>query len=163
MKKITFILLAFISGTAFAQNSDFDDAQVFAEIVSPIVIEKTADLNFGKIAAGPAAGTVKVLADNSYTAIYDVAGMEIPSNTVAPAKFKINAPLGTSYSISIVGDKISSGENEMSIEYIHNKSDSGNIGKGVFNQLIVGGILTVAGSQPSGDYAGSVTVTVTYE
>ncbi len=51
MKKITFILLALISGTAFAQNSADGTATVNAVIVqSNYYISKQGVLNFGTFA-----------------------------------------------------------------------------------------------------------------
>ena len=52
MKKITFILLALISGTVFAQNSANANAAVNAKIVEPITITlSSGSLDFGTFAS----------------------------------------------------------------------------------------------------------------
>src|SRR5690606_20670673 len=101
MKKITFILLGLISGTALAQNSASTTAEVSAVIVEPIGIVAVTNLNFGKIAAGEGseAGAVRVHPDNSVT--YSNPAMKVPSNVVTAATFTISGATGVNYGINI--------------------------------------------------------------
>ena len=161
MKKITFILLALISGTAFAQNSASTTATVNAEIVSPLKITKEGDLDFGQIAVGSVAGAVRVLVDA--TASYSVPEMKIPSNIVTPAKFKVTAEEGSHFGISIPATVLTGEGDDMPINFFHNLLNTQNIVGSEAIDLTVGGLLTVNANQEPGEYTGTVQVTVSYE
>ena len=161
MKKITFILLALISGTAFGQNSESATTTVNAEIVDPIGIESSGDnLDFGKIAVGPSAGAVRVLTDN--TATYSDPGMKIPSNVVNAATFTITGAPGGNFGINIPSISLTGPGADMPLSFDHNLKPTGNIA-GTDTELKVGGLLTVNAEQVAGNYGGTVTVTVSYE
>ena len=69
MKKITFILLALIGGTSFAQSADAT-ATVNATLVSPITISNsTSNLDFGNIAAPTTSTDIIVSTAGSRTAV----------------------------------------------------------------------------------------------
>lgn len=166
MKKITFILLALISGTAFAQEAS---AIVNAEIVSPLEIVSSEDLNFGTINGTSTGGDVTVALTGQRT--FDNPDMEVSSSTpVGVAIFSITAADGYVYSIDIPDAVLTGGGAtgtdglNMPVTFIHNRNSAARrTGDGVAQDLRVGGTLTVNDGQVAGAYAGEVTVTVSYE
>lgn len=163
MKKITLILLALISGTAFAQNTASDGAEVFAEIVAPITIESTQELQFGKIAVATSSGTVRVSETGVIT--YSDPAMKLPSTDILvnPAKFDISAPEGTLFTVAIPNSSLTGPGTAMPISFTHNLDAAGNVGSTSITKLNVGGLLQVNGDQEPGKYEGTVTVTVSYQ
>lgn len=161
MKKITFILIALITGTTFAQN-DAADAAVDANIVSPITIAPGATgLDFGDIATPDAATDITVSNAGERTA---VAGVTIPGGTVTNAVFTINAALNYAYTIDIPAISLTAvgagaGAN-MAVAFTH---DGVPTGTGADQTLNVGGTLKVAAAQAAGAYEGIVKVTVAYQ
>lgn len=174
MKKITFILLALVSGTVFAQNSANASAEAFAEIVQPISIDLGQNLVFGRIIASEAGGTVTINPSEE-TREFSNGDMEDPSDlNFSAATFTIDAASGYNYSIVIDGDENltdsdSNGGVDMPITYnaalgasliANEASAQGTAGTQL---LTIGGELTVNGSQTQSNYSGDISVTVTYE
>jgi len=160
MKKITFILFAFIGGTTFAQSAD-GTATVNAEIVSPITISNSSsNLDFGNIATPDADTDIVVSTAGSRTA---VTGVTIPGGTVSAAIFTVNAANNYGYTISIPDiDLKLAGETDMPVSFTSSLGGT-STGTGADQTLNVGGTLTVGASQGAGAYTGTVTVTVAYE
>jgi hypothetical protein len=170
MKKITFILLALIAGTAFAQNTATGQATVGAEIIKPITITKDADLNFGRLIGDANGGVVNVAAlDNARTS--GNADLLDPSSSIATAaQFTINAANNTSYSINIPSTIQISGGGSTNMDIVLNPLldgtalSAGNESANGSNQTLkVGGDLTLGTNQTEGSYTGTFDVTVTYE
>ena len=162
MKKITFILLALIAGTSFAQ---VETAEVFAEIVSPIKISSESDLNFGTINGTATGGDVSVAFNGNRT--FTNTDMEVTSAvTTTAASFSIIAASGYVYSITIPDTQLNAvvGSSVMDVTFNHNRNNvSRRTGSGEGQDLLVGGTLTVGDNQDEGEYAGEVEVTVAYE
>ncbi|WP_282018796.1 DUF4402 domain-containing protein [Salegentibacter mishustinae] len=159
MKKITFILLALISGTAFAQNTAEQTAETFAEIVEPLKIEQSRNLNFGRIIGGSAGGgTVSIASDDTGARTIDD-DLKAPGGTISSAKFTITAS-GYSYTISMEDDDLTS-DGLTTMTFVP-KNNLGEDSSGD-QTLYVGGDLTVGTNQESGNYTGTVKVTVSYE
>ncbi len=163
MKKITFILLALISGTAFAQVSESTasaTANAAADIVSPIAIESSQDLNFGKV-ANNAAGTVVVGTDSDIT---DSSLSQIGSITPTAASFNVTAADGFSYSIALpTSVDLSNGTEDITVDEFKHDAEGNTTGTGSAQTVGVGATLNVASSQATGNYTGTFEVTVTYE
>jgi len=166
MKKITFILLALISGTAFAQDASAT-ATVNAEIVTPIEITEGTDLNFGSIVA---AGGGNVRVNTAGTRTFSNNDMDVATaTTISAASFNVTAADQYSYSISIpsiVLTDVAGDGADMPVSFTHlvnGQSDGNATGSGIAQELLVGGLLTVASGQTEGVYDGEVTVTVAYE
>ncbi|WP_081211290.1 DUF4402 domain-containing protein [Salegentibacter sediminis] len=166
MKKITFILLALITGTAFAQNAAeaSGTADVFAEIVTPIEITDGSDLNFGSIVAAEG-GAVRVNTEGARS--FSNTNMEVVSaNAITAASFSVTAADQYSYSISIPSIVLTGAGNDMPVSFTHDlegETDGTATGSGLPQTLKVGGLLTVASGQTADTYEGTVTVTVAYE
>jgi len=167
MKKITFILLALIGGTSFAQDgpaSASGTADVNAVIVSPIEINDGTALNFGTINGTATGGDVTV--SNGGNRTFSNSDMEITSATaITAASFNITAADTYSYSISIPDTVLKgSGTDDMAVTFTHSRIGAAKrVGDGTAQELLVGGTLTVNDGQTSGEYTGSVKVTVAYE
>ncbi len=162
MKKITFILIALITGSAMAQDGAQANATatVNAEIVSPISIESTSNLDFGRIIGNDAGGDVKIATDGTRTS--DNNDLLDPTEEGNQADFEITAAEGYSYSISAPATQLTGDGEAMDVTF---ESSLGNSAEGTGNtqNLGLGGILTVNPSQAEGDYTGEVSVTVSYE
>jgi len=173
MKKITFILLALISGTVFAQetNTATANATVGAEIIEPITIDKDTDLNFGRIIGNAAGGNVSVDKDGDRTAtINDLLDPSTAgTSALSAAEFTITAANTYSYSIEIPETVTLTGAGEnMKVTlnpYYNDNALSGATVQGSENAdvLKVGGVLEVGANQGQGAYTTSFDVTVTYE
>ncbi len=163
MKKITFILFALIAGTAFAQESASDNAQVSADIVSVITITNQAGLNFGKVISNAIGGTV-IIAPNSGrtgTAEFVMAATSNPS----AASFTVNAADTYTYNVTYnMSTVLTSGANTMTVDTFTNDSGSNSrVGTGLDETMTVGATLTVDPSQAVGPYLGTLNVQVAYE
>ena len=163
MKKITFILLALISGTAFAQNSAEAKAtaDVNAEIISPIKISDGTALDFGRIIGNVAGGTVTVSTASERTADND--DLLAPSTSVQAASFKVTAADTYNYSINIPTINLTGEGDAMAVTFDSSLGNENVLGTGSEQTLNVGGDLTVNPSQAEGAYTGTVEVTVSYE
>ncbi|MGY5850367.1 DUF4402 domain-containing protein [Salegentibacter sp. F14] len=160
MKKVTFILLALISGTVFAQEDATATANAAAEIVSPIQISAEQNLNFGKV-ANNTAGTVVVAPNGDFsTSTLSQIGTTSPS----AASFDVTAAQGFSYTIALPGTvNLSNGTDNITVDTFDHNAAGNLVGTGGIQAVGVGATLNVAASQPTGEYTGSFDVTVTYE
>ncbi|MGY5847320.1 DUF4402 domain-containing protein [Salegentibacter sp. HM20] len=161
MKKITFILLALISGVSFAQSSADGTATVNAEIVSPILISNAANMDFGRIIGTVDGGTVTIDNDGDRTASND--NLLAPSTTYQAASFNVTAAEDYSYSITIDDIVLEGAGDDMQISFTSSLGFENVAGTGAAEVLNVGGALTVNANQAEGTYSGEVTVTVSYE
>ena len=173
MKKITFILLALISGTVFAQqtNTAKATANVGAEIIEPITIDKDTDLNFGRIIGNAAGGDVTVDMDGARTATNNdlLDPSAAGTSALSAAEFTITAADSYSYDIDIPETVTLTGAGEnMKVTlnaYYNDNALSGATVQGSENPdiLKVGGVLEVGTNQGQGAYTTSFDVTVKYE
>jgi hypothetical protein len=175
MKKITFILLALIAGTVFAQdtNTETATASAGAEIIQPITITKNNDLNFGRIIGTALGGTVTV--DDADLRTSGATGILDPSTTgtanISTAKFTITAAEGYLYGISIPAIVTLSGSGGADMIVTLNPYYEGSAlipattpkGTSTAETLMVGGDLAVGLVQGQGAYTANFDVTVTYE
>ena len=157
---LTIALVAFSIST-FAQVSA--TANTTANVITPIAISKTVDMNFGNIAVSPVnAGTV-VLAPASTRA--KTGGVTLPAvtGTVAAASFTVTG-LGTStYAITLPGTITLTGtpSGTMTVDnFVSDPSGTGALVAG--SQTVnVGGTLNVAAGQAAGVYTNTTDMTVT--
>lgn len=168
MKKITFILFALFTGTAFAQSSASGTATVNAEIVAPISIKDGTALNFGSINGTSTGGNVRVNMEGTRT--FSNPDMEMATATTpSAARFLVTAADNYAYNIfipAITLTGITEGET-MAVTFDHdlsgNPSNGTGTGTGGQQALRVGGVLVVADGQAPDQYEGTVTVTVAYQ
>ncbi|WP_324719105.1 DUF4402 domain-containing protein [Salinimicrobium sp. HB62] len=164
MKKITFVLIALFTGTAFGQEEANATANVNAEIVSPItIVSDGTALDFGTINGTATGGDVSVDINGNRT--FTNTAMKVTSAvTPSAATFKITAANEYLYSISIPDITLTGDGSPMNVSFVHNRnSTTGKTGSGSQQPLYVGGTLTVNDNQTAGSYTGEVEVTVAYE
>jgi hypothetical protein len=153
-----------LPGVSLAANAT---ASSSSTVVTPITITKSADLAFGKFAAGTG-GTVTVSTSGARTVSGTVVGM---SSTTTAAKFDVAGETGATYTITLGGTTVlTSGSDTMAFASVSDLTGAntvaGNVTSGVLTagtqSVYVGGVLTVGSAQAPGTYTGSVVATVEY-
>lgn len=157
MKNFTKFLTIAIIGVAFSANTFAQlsaNASATAEIVTPLTINKTVDMNFGKVAVTAAAGTV-VLSPTGATSV--TGGCTTQGGTVAAATFTVTGQAAQTYAVTLPAScTLSDGTNNMTV----NTFTSDHTGA-LPETLHVGATLNVLGSQPAGVYNSTADFTVT--
>jgi len=153
------VMFAFTVST-FAQVSE--TATATATIVSPILITKSLDMNFGNVAVGTTAGTVVMTPASARSA---TGGVTLPATigTVSAATFNVTGTAGYTYTIAIAGDPltVTSGVNTMTVTTFTNSPTSPATLVAGDNALTVGATLNVGASQAAGLYVSASTFSVT--
>jgi hypothetical protein len=162
MKKITLLIMFAISAISFSQNAA--NASATADIVSPIVVAKTVDMNFGKV-SNNAAGTVTIASDGT------VGGLtQIGTTNPKAAQFNITVADGYNYVVTIpLTDQIlkhtdnttTMPVNNFSYEFVD--ATNSTTGTGSAQGIRVGADLNVVAGQKTGTYSGSFEVSVAYQ
>ncbi|MDH4472188.1 MAG: DUF4402 domain-containing protein, partial [Fluviicola sp.] len=147
--------------TTYAQSTASADAS--ARIVSPLQITKTADLKFGNIAAGPAAGTVDMAITDVRSATGGVTLISA-GNVSNAAAFDIIGYPDATFTISLPSTiLIASGANDMQVDnFVSSLGATSALDAQGESALKVGATLNVDANQPVGLYTGSFDVTVAY-
>jgi hypothetical protein len=147
--------------STFAQVSA--TATTSANIITPIAITKTVDMNFGNIAVSPTvAGTVVLVPAGTRTA---TGGVTLPAvaGTVTAASFAVTG-LGTStYAITLPGSITLNGTPSGTMTlgtFVSTPSGTGVLSAGA-QTLLVGGTLIVGAGQAAGVYTNTTNMTVT--
>ncbi|OJV20390.1 MAG: hypothetical protein BGO30_01300 [Bacteroidetes bacterium 41-46] len=129
-----------------------------------LTITKNSDLIFGTIAPGISPGSVTISHSNN-----TVSSNGVSLLSVGPlrnrAAFTIRGPLGTPFSVSIPSSiqLISGGLAPMNLNLTKNLPNTNNsIPVGGSIVLYIGGTLQINSNQPTGNYTGSMTVTINY-
>lgn len=159
-------VLGAASAPSFAASTT---AQATANVLTPIAINKTADLVFGKfIASGAGSVTISTSGARTSTGVTEVAGI-----TPAAATFDITGQASTTYSISTAGTSanLTSGSDTMALALVSDLTGggatsgtvaSGTLSGGGAQTVYVGGVLTVGAAQPAGSYSGTISMAVDY-
>ncbi len=160
---LTVAIFAF-SNISFGQSSATANANAGANILKPIAITKTQNLDFGDI----------ISQTTGFTVIVTTAGTRSASNATAiltavgkQATFSVTGQESQSFKVTLPADgvvSIESGENSMNItDFDHNLGENPALdgtGKATLN---VGAVLNVGATQAAGVYTGTFDVTVAYE
>ena len=169
---ITAVLaVAFALAASSQAHAASDNAGAFATVVAPIAIDKTADLNFGEVAANGVAGTV-VMSPTGSRSSTDGATLGSAVGASA-ASFTVSGNPSAAYTIMLPGTitlnlvvKNAGGPTSMDVDNFTSTptvADGGTIGGGGTQTLNVGATLNVQAFQTQGDYSGSFEVTVAYD
>ncbi|MBE7171974.1 MAG: DUF4402 domain-containing protein [Williamsia sp.] len=162
---IAIVMCVFAKGS-FAQVSA--TATATAEIVTPIAITKTADMNFGNVAVSTTAGTVVLTPAGSRSA---TGGVTLPATagTVTAAAFDVTGIADYTFSITLPSADLvltrNSGTETMIVNtFTSTPTTTGTLTSGA-QTVNVGATLNVAGSQAAGTYVSGTpfTVTVNYD
>lgn len=159
MKKLWIMTAAsvfMLSSQAFAADAT---GTASATIVAPIAISQSTAMNFGNIAPTATAGTV-VLATNGGTTASNV---DILAGSASAAAFAVTGTGSAAYSITLpTSVTLSSGTDTMTVDaFSHDAGATPALSTGA-DSFNVGATLNVGASQPGGTYAGSYTVSVSY-
>jgi len=168
MKKIVFGFAAFVAFFELnATNHPTASAQVSGEasavIVTPLEINKVADLNFGNIAAGTVSGTVMLTTDGVRSGDGGVT-LIAAGNEYNAASFEINGAPDATFTIDLSQSvNIYSDSDKMEvIDFVSNLGDSAALNNEGIANMKVGATLIVEANQTPGLYEGTFDVTVAY-
>lgn len=157
-KALALVGVATLGFGATAANAATASADAKAKILSPIVVTKTADLDYATIVTGASPATVQVSTAGARTC---GAGL-VCTGTATAAGFSIVGTVGEVVTVSVPATvSLTSGPNNMSSTLV--SSSAATMTLAATNAFTVGGTLSVAGNQPDGVYAGAFTVTVNYQ
>ena len=159
MKKITFILIALISGSAFAQSSANAAANTAAEIVEPLTITKSKDLNFGRIVGSTSGGVVTIANTSVGARTATSTTLLAPGGTSSSAQFDVTAS-GYTYTITMTDTDLTHTDGTTVMGLAPDNSIGGSSSGD--QTIYVGGDLSVGTNQKPGTYTGTVTLTVQY-
>ena len=160
---ITAAVLGFANST-FAQASA--TASVTANIITPITIVKTVDMNFGNVAVSATLSGTAVLAPAGTRTTGGGGGVTLPANngTVSGASFTVSGQASYTYAITLpTSCTITDGaSHSMTVNaFTSSLGSTGTLSSGGTQTLNVGATLNVAAAQASGTYTNSTGVPVT--
>ena len=170
MKKLilaALFLTIFAASNAYGQgaNSASATANAKARVVNPIslAVAGTSELNFGDVVPSTTtAGTVSLTAAGVRAA---AGGVTLGSSTsVGVPTFNVGGQANATYGITLPAgaSTLTSGANTMTVDTFTGSKATGTLSAGGADSFTVGGTLNVAANQPTGSYAGTFSVTVTY-
>lgn len=147
---------------AFAQAgpSSTANAGASAEIVAPIAVTKTADLDFGRLAAFASPADVSV--DAGGTLSPSAPGMVISGSTGSAAAFDVTGAPSLAYSTTIPASVTLTGAGADMIADLSKDGGAAALSATGTDSFKVVGTLHVGGGQTPGAYAGSFDVSVQY-
>ncbi|MBX9880598.1 MAG: DUF4402 domain-containing protein [Sphingomonas sp.] len=161
MQKLMMLGLAGLGLSAMAAPAAAQTAtgDVSVRILQAITVSKTADLNFGRVVAGTAAGSVVVAEDGTRTCPAALRCL----GTTTGAAFAVTGTVGETVVVAIDTPTIqlTSGTNRMSVA-LATQTRTITLVAGA-NPFRVGGTLSVGASQAAGTYTGQFTVSVNYQ
>jgi spore coat protein U-like protein len=163
--------LALLTHSSLARAENGSAAASAAVLATPVVVTKTADLSFGKFAAG-AAGSISISTSGERTVSGGVlASADGPAMTAA-ASFVVSGAAGAGYSITHGGTSSllrTGGVETMPMTKFSAvgaangpAGAAGGMLNGGAQTIYVGATLAVAANQAAGAYTGTVSVTVEY-
>lgn len=154
----------------FAQPKATATANISAQIIRPIEISKTADMNFGNIISSTEEGTVVLSTDNSTTVTGGAFRPNATLGTITSAVFETTGFANAVYAITLPSGnsvKISNGgtgsANEMFVNtFLSSPSENGILGTDGKQSFNVGATLIVKADQATGVYTGTFDAKVNY-
>lgn len=156
--------VAIVCGINKASAQASATATASANIVTPITITKTVDMNFGNVAVHAVnAGTVALSTSGGRTA---GGGVTLPAvaGTVAAAEFTVQGTANYTYAITLPAScTISDGNSHnMTVNsFTSSPSATGTLSSSGSQTLSIGATLNVTGGQAAGAYTSSTPFTVT--
>ncbi len=152
--------LTLAAGPALAAQAT---ANANATIIQPIAISKSADLEFGSIAAGTGVSVVRISTAGARSLVSGDATL-VTGGTVQAAAFTVTGEASTGYDITLPANTtLTSGANNMTVDtFVDSKTGSSTLDGSGNDSFTVGADLTVGASQAVGSYTGTFNVTVNY-
>ena len=167
MKKLIVFAIAILGFTAVSFGQATANAPASANIISPITLSKTTDMNFGNIAVNASVGTVLLTPASTRT---PGGGVTLPAakGTVTAAVFTVGGETTNTFAITLPSTDFTitraSGTETMIVNaFTSTPSGTGALSGGTAT-INVGATLNVGASQVPGSYtnAGGFAVTVNY-
>lgn len=166
MKKL--LLLTAVSALVLSANNSFADtknatATVEATIVGAGTITKSQDMNFGTIVSSDKSQVATLSPDGKLTGVTVARG-----DAVKAAQFTITGDTGMKYTLDVTSEELTSGSNKMNLNnYVVLVNDATYVGsdntlKAGGDVVKVGADLNIGANQASGDYSGTLTLTMSY-
>lgn len=137
-------------------------APVHVDIVRFLTLLNTSGLEFGKISASGAAGTVVVTHDGNR---YATGGAAVdPADRFTPASFIIQGRPNESFTVQLPDtlELFDQNGNKIIIEDFKSNAEQANTGPSGDMEFSIGGKLNVDPNQPSGSYSGTLVINVHY-
>lgn len=165
------ISVGLLSGTsAFAQvaNTATTTASGGVTIIQPITIDKTADLEFGRIVK-PASGSGTVTITNGSDVVTAASGaVKLSGITTSQAKFTIGGEGGQALNLTVPATfDISDGSATLTVTTNNNLGATPTLSNALASagsaSLLVGGAFALPATAATGRYTGTLSVTVSYQ
>ena len=156
-------IISLACNAAFGQGSA--TASVSSNVVMPIGLVKTVDMNFGNAATSAIAGGAIILAPAGTRSTTGI-GVTLPAmtGTVAAATFTVSGAPGYTYSITLPSTATISGPGTTSMTvngFTSVPGVTGTLSSGGTQTLSVGATLQIAAAQAPGIYTNATAVPVT--
>ena len=137
-------------------------APVTVEIVRFLTLVNTSGMEFGKVSASGAAGTVVITHDGNR---YTTGGAAVdPADQFTPATFLIQGRPNEAFTVQLP-DRIElfdQNGNKIIVENFQSNAENANLSSGGDMEITVGGKLSLDPNQPSGSYNGTLVIDVHY-
>ena len=152
------------TSSSFAQATA--TASASANIITPISIAKTVDMNFGNVAVSATVAGTAILAPGGTRTTGGAGGVTLPATTgtVSAANFTVSGQASYTYAITLPSTTvtISSGSNTMNVTaFTSSPSATGLLSSGGTQTLTVGATLNVTNGQAAGAYTNATALPVT--
>jgi hypothetical protein len=163
--RTTATLLIMVAGNPAAHatsNSSTTACPTSVTVVAPIVITKTANMDFGNVVPDASTpGTVTLAPAGTRTSMTATVGT---AGTTAAGAFTVTGLSGAAYTITLpsTDQMLTNGTPAEDMAVNTFTSDSTSVITGGSIAVHVGATLHLAAAQPAGAYTGSFNVTVTY-
>jgi hypothetical protein len=147
-------------GISAAASSD--SAITSGEVIAAASVTKSADLSFGKLAAGAAASKITVATTGTRTK--DSGDAQLAGGTISAAAFDVSGQAGNSYNVTLPNSfTVTDGSHTMTVDGI--TPDGPLTGLSGAVTIKVGATLNVGAAQSTGVYtnATGLTATVAYQ
>lgn len=162
------LLFAGLTKNVMGQGSTVTGTTADAEIITPLALTETGQLNFGKLSVTSAPGTLVLSTAGVRSATGGVNW--VPASTATTATYHVVGAASTGYTITVPGTITvnRSGGGTMTItSKVKAATAADGVSSGTLTALgtddfAVGGTLNVGASQTVGAYTGTFDVTVNY-
>ncbi|MCF8371356.1 MAG: DUF4402 domain-containing protein [Bacteroidales bacterium] len=160
LSALAIVMILFATST-FAQVTA--TASASAQILTPIAITKTVDMNFGNLAVNATSGTIVLTPASSRSNTGGVTFLNGNNGTVTAASFTVTGLADATYSITLPAGAttISYSGNDMTVDsWTSTPTPTGTLTGGT-QTLNVGATLNVPASSPAGLYTSATPFEVT--
>lgn len=158
---LALLLLLGIAESLYAQVSG--NANVTVNLITPITITKTVDMNFGNVAVSASSGTVVLTPEGTRSPTGGVT-LPVTAGTITAASFTVTGSPSYTYSISLPASPITitdgAGHNMSVGTFTSTPTPTGLLTAGT-QTLTVGATLSVGASQVAGAYTSATPFSVT--